>query len=186
MIKSDLYKALNYVDSSRKRRSEMAEVVLSNEDLILSLIEIIHLEEDPISCKASWILEFSFKKRSSILYPYLNNFTKIITKVNLDSSVRPLAKICELLVQSYFSNTPNESQKHINETHLNKITTACFDWLIGEHKVAAKAYSMTSLFLLGQKFEWIHPELKMILEQNYANGSAAYQARARMVLKKLN
>ncbi|ASV31915.1 adenylosuccinate lyase [Maribacter cobaltidurans] len=186
MTKSDLYKALNYVDSSRKKRSEMAEVVLSNEDLIPSLIEIIHLEEDPISCKASWILEFAFKKRSSILYPYLDNFTKIITKVNLDSSVRPLAKICELLVQSYFSKKPSEGQKYIKESHLNTITTACFDWLIGEHKVAAKAYSMTSLFLLGQKFGWIHPELKMILEQNYPKGSAAYKARARMVLKKLN
>ena len=60
-----------------------------------------------------------------------------------------------------------------------------FDWLIGNHKVAAQAYSMTCLLLLGEKFDWIHPELKMILEQNYAVGSAAYKARARMTLAKL-
>ncbi|MGB3152866.1 MAG: adenylosuccinate lyase, partial [Maribacter sp.] len=63
---------------------------------------------------------------------------------------------------------------------------ACFDWLIGNHKVAAKAYSMTCLLFLGRKFDWIHPELKLVLEQNYASGSAAYKARARMTLAKIN
>jgi len=69
--------------------------------------------------------------------------------------------------------------------HLEQMGAACFDWLIGEHKVAAKAYSMTSLLLLGHRFEWIHPELKMVLQQNYSSGSAAYKARARITLSKL-
>lgn len=72
------------------------------------------------------------------------------------------------------------------KNHLTQITTTCFDWLIGNQKVAAKAYSMTSLLMLGSKFDWIWPELRLILEQNYHNGSPAYQARARMTLAKLN
>jgi hypothetical protein len=73
----------------------------------------------------------------------------------------------------------------LTHNHLELITASCFDWLIGDHKVAAKVYAMTSLLLLGRKFEWIHPELKMVIEQNYASGSAAYKARARMTLEKL-
>jgi len=45
---------------------------------------------------------------------------------------------------------------------------------------------MTCLLLLGRKFDWILPELKMVLEQNYENGSAAYKARARMTIEKIN
>ncbi|WP_378176144.1 hypothetical protein [Aquimarina sp. SS2-1] len=44
---------------------------------------------------------------------------------------------------------------------------------------------MTSLYLLGTEFDWVHPELKITLENNYHSGSAAYQARSRMILKKL-
>jgi len=45
---------------------------------------------------------------------------------------------------------------------------------------------MQTLALLGQEFEWIHPELKAVLEQGYAGGSAGYKARARRILKNLN
>jgi hypothetical protein len=88
-------------------------------------------------------------------------------------------------MKSYFQLKDKETLDALNDEHLESITSACFDWLIGDHKVAAQAYSMTSLLLLGRKFDWIHPELRMILEQNYQNGSAAYKARARMTLAKL-
>ena len=52
-------------------------------------------------------------------------------------------------------------------------------------KVAARAYSMTSLFHLGKDVNWVHDELQMVIEQNYATESVAYQARARIILKKL-
>ena len=105
--------------------------------------------------------------------------------MHLDSAVRPMAKICEFLIKAYFAESGSDIQKNLTDHHLELIATTCFDWLIGEHKVAAKAYSMTSLLLLGRKFDWIHSELKIIIEQNYHNGSAAYKARARHTLAKL-
>ena len=88
-------------------------------------------------------------------------------------------------MKSYFQSKDQEIRDALNKKHLETITSACFDWLIGNHKVAAQAYAMTCLLLLGRKFDWIHPELRSILEQNYPNGSAAYKARARMTLAKL-
>lgn len=185
MTQKELYQSLDYVDHSREKRTEMAQTVLSNPDLIFHLLDIINLTNDPISCKASWILEVLARKKLDLLFPYLDKFTDIIGQVKLDSAVRPVAKVCELLVLRLFNKKPGSINEYVTAKHLEKITTACFDWLIGNHKVAAKAYSMTSLFLLGKKYDWIHPELKMILEQNYHTGSAAYKARARMVLNKL-
>ena len=185
MTKTELYRSLNYVDATREKRTQMASLISDNPDLIRPLLEIIFVEENPISSRAAWVLEFTLKKKLHYIYPHLDFFTSNMNNVRLDSSVRPLAKICEFLTKAYFSKTNNEALNVIQEKHLESITAACFDWLIGDHKVAAKAYSMTSLLLLGQKFDWIHPELKMVLEQNYSDGSAAYQARARMTLAKI-
>jgi hypothetical protein len=62
---------------------------------------------------------------------------------------------------------------------------ANFDWLITDTKVAAKAYSMRTLHILGKYYDWIHPELQIILTKDYANHTAAYKAVAREVLKKI-
>jgi hypothetical protein len=60
-----------------------------------------------------------------------------------------------------------------------------FDYLITHQKVAAKAYSMKTLYLLGKEYHWIHPELATILEKDFNTSTAAFKARARHLLKKL-
>ena len=185
MTKSELYESLNYVNHSREKRSEMATLILSHPDLIRPLLQICFDVDNPISNRACWVMEFTAKENISFIFPYLNDFTANLEALHLDSSVRPIAKICEYLTKSYFLKDQNSTQKALTDEHLQRITTACFDWLIGDHKVAAQAYSMTSLLLLGRKFDWIHPELTLVLEQNYTDGSAAYKARARMTLEKI-
>ncbi len=163
----------------------MAALVLDNPKVMKHLVDIAMTNDDPISSRACWVLEFVVKQKPSYIFSHLEDFTTRLGDVKLHSSVRPIAKICEILVKAYFSKKPNPVQGKLNGGHLERIATACFDWLIGDHKVAAQAYSMTSLLLLGRKFDWILPELKMVLELNYANGSAAYKARARMTLAKI-
>ncbi|TMM53669.1 adenylosuccinate lyase [Maribacter algarum] len=185
MNKEQLYDALDYVNHSREKRMEMAMLISENPQLIKPLLEIAFEDKNPISSKACWVMEFTAKENLPYLFPYLNQFTKAIGLLKLDSSVRPMAKICEYLIKGYFQKKHEDVRTALNEVHLEEITSACFDWLIGNHKVAAQAYSMTCLLLLGRKFDWIHPELKMTLEKNYAAGSAAYKARARMTLEKI-
>ena len=184
MTTEELYEALNYVDASREKRMKMAGLILTQPQLFSPLLDIVFTVDDPISSKACWVLEFTAKEKLSHHFDHLDRFTSQLGQLHLDSSVRPIAKICELLITSYFSK--KEAHKALTFKHLERIATVCFDWLIGNYKVATKAYSMTSLLLLGQKFDWIHPELKLVLEQNYASGSAGYKARARKTLEKIN
>lgn len=185
MQPEELYLALNYVDHSREKRKEMAGLVRNNPHLIEPLLQVAFKFDDPISSKACWVMEFTAKEDLPYLFPWLDIFTKNLNYFRLDPSVRPIAKICEYLTLSYFKHKAPETRKALNDIHLERIAAACFDWVIGGYKVAPKAYSMTSLLLLGSTYDWIHPELKLVLEQNYANESAAYKARARMVLAKL-
>ncbi len=180
-----LITSLNYVNHSREKRMEMSNLISRNTNLINPLLKIAFKVDDPISSKACWVQEFTAKQNLAFIFPFLDEFTSKINTVCLDSSVRPLAKICEYLTISYFQSKNDETINNLTDVHLEKITAASFDWLIGNHKVAAQAYAMTSLLLLGKKFNWILPELKLILAQNYTHGSAAYKARARLTLAKI-
>ncbi|WP_047415551.1 hypothetical protein [Cellulophaga sp. Hel_I_12] len=185
MSVTTVQEALSHVNHSREKRMEMALLVSENTALIKPLLKMAFTIDDPISCKACWVLEFTAKENLAFIYPYLDEFTSKLSTVHLESAMRPLAKICEYLTTSYFRQHSIPTKNSLSDAHLEKITVACFDWLINPHKVATQAYAMTSLLLLGRKFKWILPELKLILTQNYADGSAAYKARARMTLAKI-
>jgi len=185
MTKSELVHKLDYVDHTREKRGKMAEMALNRPEMIPLLLEVAFEKHKTISDKAIWVVEYTVKQNISLLLPHLGLFTKNLYLVKREQGIRPMAKMCELLMLDYYSKKETESKKIVKTEHLERIASACFDWLIGAHNVAPKAHSMTCLHLLGRDFEWIHPELKMVIEQNYASASAAYKARARMVLAKL-
>ncbi|TFG79095.1 MAG: adenylosuccinate lyase [Flavobacteriales bacterium] len=181
----DFNRLLCEVDHSRQKRTQLTTLVIKNPNLLALLFTKAFEVNDPMSSRTCWVLEFMAKDRLEYLLPYLDDFIPKLAQFHLDSSVRPMAKICECLTHSYFSKTKNKTQKVLNSRHLGAIATVCFDWLITPQKVAAQAYAMTCLCLLGQEITWIHPELKLILEQGYHLGSHAYKARARVILTKL-
>jgi hypothetical protein len=86
-----------------------------------------------------------------------------------------------LLAISHFK----KKEIQLTENQLQQITECCFDWLISDVKVASKCYAIRTLQLLGNHFDWIHPELKIILEKDYTYHSAAYKAVGREILKKI-
>ena len=185
MTKAELYKELNYVNHSREKRLKYANLLIDNPELIAPLLEIIFDVNDKISCRAAWVFEFMCSQKLSEIIPYLDTFTENIHNVHLDSAVRPVAKVCEYLIYANYSKTDTPITSHLSTKHKEKITEACFDWMISDKKVAPKAYAMTSLYLLGLEYDWIHPELALILERDFKMQSAAFKARARQILKKI-
>lgn len=186
MTKTQLYTELNYVNHSREKRLHYANLVLSNPNLMPLLLDILFEVDDKISCRAAWVLEFMSKKNLEAIIPYLDEFTSKMNTVHLDPAVRPVAKICEYLVTAYYSKTNTAIKTALTETHKQRIIAACFDWLINDEKVAPKAYSMNNLYLLGQDYDWIHPELASILQRDFQMQSSGFKARARHILKKIN
>ncbi len=185
MTTDALYQELNYVNHSREKRLFYANLVIDNPNLIPRLLEILFMVNDKTSPRAAWVFEFMCGKSIETAIPHLDTFTNNIHKVHLDSAVRPVAKICEYLVTAYYAKTENKIQSALQPEHLEKIIEACFDWMINDEKIAPKAYSMNILYMLGKDYDWIHPELVMILERDYQMQSSGFKARARHILKKL-
>lgn len=185
MTKAELYKELNYVNHSREKRLKYANLVIDNPELIVPLLEILFDVDDKISCRAAWVFEFMCGEKLEAIMPHLDIFTANISKVHLDPAVRPVAKICEYLTKANYSKTDHSIKNHLTKKHKENITAACFDWMINDEKIAPKAYSMNSLYLLGTEFDWIHPELVNILERDYEMQSSGFKARAKHILKKI-
>ncbi len=180
MTKTQILKELNNISALRSNRIRVADLILQNENNLLKLLELIFEVDNKTSIKAAWVFEFVCIKNLNWLFPHLSYFTNNISKVHFDSAVRPIAKICQLLVKKN-KQLPLKIKEQIIETG--------FDWMISNHKVAIKAYTMHTLFILGKETGWVHKELKLIILNNIDTQSPAYQSRGKITLlqiKKFN
>lgn len=185
MTKIELYKELNHVNHSREKRLYYAQMLIDQPELISPLLDILFEVDNKISCRAAWVFEFMCSEKLGAIMPHLDVFTNSISKVHLDSAVRPVAKVCEYLVEAYYTKHDISFKTYLTEIHKEKIIEACFDWLINDEKIAPKAYAMNTLYLLGTDYDWIHPELAVILERDFQMQSSGFKARARHILKKI-
>lgn len=180
---SELQKKLDYVNAYRENRLKVSQEILENPSLFGELISICFSPEDKNNHKACWILEFVSYEELHWLQPHLDFFCSNLKILKDESSLRPIAKVVQLLVKSHYKK--NENGIKLSEENLQDCIEASFDWLITDVKVATKAYSIRTLYVLGNYYNWIHPELKVILDKDFGDHSAAYKAVAKEVLKKI-
>lgn len=185
MTTTELYEELNYVNHSREKRLYYSHLMINNPELVPKLLDILFMVDDKISPRAAWVFEFMSSNNINTIIPYLDIFTEQMHKVHLDSAVRPIAKICELIAKAYTSKQDNQIKEALTSIHKERIIENCFDYMINDEKVAPKAYSMTTLFMFGKEYDWVHPELVLILERDFALQSAAFKARAKQILYKI-
>lgn len=176
-MKTKFYTQIEKSTAHRASRDSNKDFILENPYFLPDLMQIALLLKDKNHHKAWWILELIFEENLSFITPYINSFCDIISELKDDSAKRPVSKICLFL--------SNPKKYTLTEKQEIKIIETCLDWLIRDEKVAVKAYSIRALYNFGNKYDWIHPELLQIVQQDYANHSAAYKAVAREVLKKI-
>ena len=200
MTRDQLYKELEFVNHSKANRKKYALLVIQNPELFPIVLDLVFDVDDKASYRAAWLLEFVAREdldtilplfpKNAMYYldtilPHLDRITSEMHKVHKDSAVRPIAKICEYLIEAYYSRHDNKTKAFLKPEHKEKIVELCFDYLITDKPIAPQAYAMNILYLLGNDYDWIHPELIQVLEKNYATGSKGYKARARCIFDRL-
>jgi len=183
---SDLHFDIEKVNHSMAARASAVDLVLHNLEVLPEIIERA-FSKDKNHFKYCWWLEFLNRQHIEVLCSHMNAILDNAQYLTNQSAIRPIAKIIETFVLNYYSKNQNDMvQSMMTPVIKEKMVNRGFEWLIDDQlKVAPRAYSMTSLFHLGKDVNWVHSELQMVIEQNYATESVAYQARARMILKKL-
>ncbi|GGG47385.1 hypothetical protein GCM10011414_16350 [Croceivirga lutea] len=185
MTKQEFSKHLSQGRIFMNERDRLVTVVLNNPNLTCHLLDLVLAEDKTEYWHCSWVFDNVMRKNLILLLPCLDTFSNNLKSLTSESVLRPMAHICELLTLGYFKHKNPELRAHLTNNHLEKITESCFDWLIGNHKVATKVFAMTSLFYLGEKYDWIRPELKSVLEQQIHDGSAGFKSRGSKTLEKL-
>ncbi len=88
-------------------------MVIREPELIPLVLNILFRTDDKRSPRAAWMLEFVARDNLELLIPHLDRITSEMHKVHLDSAVRPMAKICECLVEAYYSKNENVIKQRI-------------------------------------------------------------------------
>jgi len=182
-MSSELKTKLDYVTACRANRSLAAQDILENQFLFEELVSLCFSTSDKNHHRACWVLEFVCYEELLWMQSYVDFFCSNLKHLKEESAIRPIAKVMQLLVKSHYRKEENDIL--LSEENLQNCIEASFDWLINDVKVATKAYSIRTLYILGNHYDWIHPELQIILNKDYASHSAAYQAVAKEVLKKI-
>ena len=185
MTSIELNKRLTTGRLSKEKIILLVEELIQAPELVGTLLKAIWIEDKNNTFNASWVFDHLMRKKLDYLLPYIDDFANGLENLNSESCIRPMAHVCELLTETYFEKKDELFITRISNQHLEQIVNACFSWLIDNHKMAAKVFSMTSLLYLGMKFDWIPPELKITLENSIAKGSSGYQSRAKKTLQKL-
>jgi len=180
----ELLVVLNSGRLSKLRINELVNQLEHRPDLVKPLLDEVFRQDKEGEFNASWVFDHLMRKQLAFLVPHIDYFMNGIAKLTTESCMRPMAHTCELLTEAYFrKRQPQFTTIAVDD--LEPLVSVCFDWLIGNHKVATKVFAMTSLFYLGFHFTWIHPQLKPVLEDTIAKGTAGYKNRGQKLLATL-
>tara|TARA_B100000949_G_scaffold193454_1_gene177844 strand:- start:6637 stop:7209 length:573 start_codon:yes stop_codon:yes gene_type:complete len=174
--------------SGRISKSQIDGLVMQLEkrpQLAQVLYQEVLLEDKEGTFNASWTFDHLMRKNLSLILSFFEDFVNGLSELKTESCIRPIAHVCEMVCESYFKKKQPEFVQNITDEQLEKVMASCFDWLIGPMNMAPKVFAMTSLYYLGLKFDWVHPELKLVLEESYASGTTGYKNRAKKTLDKL-
>lgn len=186
MTEKQLHVRLNSGRLSKNDIDDLVAELITLPELTGKLLQEVFDQDKTNSFNASWVFDNVMRKRLVYLLPHLDTFINGLPHLTNESGIRPMAHVCEMLCEAYFKKKDLSFVKNIGPQQLEQVMTVCFDWFIGPHKVAPKVFAMSSLYYLGFQFDWVHPELKQVLEDTIAQGSTGYQNRAKKTLDKLS
>ncbi|MDY7396103.1 hypothetical protein UMM65_12705 [Aureibaculum sp. 2210JD6-5] len=184
MNKYSLIKELNTIpNTNRESLKKLSKLILTDQSLFESLVEISFDYDNDISLKAIATLELVVEQRLDWIAYNLSYFTKNISRVKDENAIKSLSKICDFIAQEYTSKFDSPIKLILTYDQLSEIIETCFDWLLNDYKASIKTNAMDALYHIGNKIGWIHYEMKLIIDKNISNESASYASKAKKVLE---
>lgn len=175
------YRQIAASTAHRPVRDRLCGEVLADPALFAIVMEMALNCENEHHHKACWTLELILESNIRWLTTHCDSFTAVLGDYKHEGALRSISKICMFAALQH----EKENYGFLSDAQLNSIITSCFDWLIGDAKVATKAYAMRTLYCMGKGQPWIHDELKHILTQGFPNHSPGYKAAAKDILKRI-
>jgi 8-oxo-dGTP diphosphatase len=160
---------------SSKEAEWVAESAIENQAIFVKLFEYSNSSDKKLAFRASWTLTKVCDRFPEIIYPYLEQIVRSLSKIDNESTLRSFLRILSL-------TDLNKISSHYH----GLLTDFCFNIInSGFSAIAVKAYSMEILYRLSCIYPELANELSATVNMLQGDGSAGVVARGRMIMKKL-
>ncbi len=157
--KANCEEIINWVGIDQKRFDELVDLFVSNDKIIAQ--------------RSGWPLSYIAIENPQLARKHIGKLLKNLKKKGIHAAVK--------------RNTIRLLQNvTIPEKYQGDVMNICFDYIQSNvEKPAIKAFSLAVLYNLSKQYPEIQQELKTIIEDRQDFESAAFNARARHILKRL-
>ena len=168
---------MNYIthllkEHSRTNTDAIAKAVGNDANEFKKIVHIIYNEKAPLPQRAAWLLAIINKQQPSLLYPYISKFIATVNDCKIDAIKRNIMTV--LATQTI----PKKLQ--------GKLVDICFNFILSPTEtVVVKVHALQCIANLAKEHPELIPELKSAIENQLPKTTAAFHARAKMVMKQL-
>ena len=159
-------------EHSRPNTDAIAKAIGNNANEFKKIIDIIYNARPPLPQRASWILSAVNDIHPQLLEPHLSKFIETVSDFKIDGIKRNMMMVL--------------ASHSISEKLQGKLVSLCFDFMLSPtEKVVVKVYAMQCIATIAEEHRELIPELKTAIEDQLPKTTAAFHARAKMILKEM-
>jgi hypothetical protein len=160
-------------EHSKAQALKVANYACSSAARFRQLMDCFMDPDYRLSQRAAWSMSWAARQHPAMVLPYLPAIVQQMQRPDVPDAVkRNAVRILEAI------DIPEELH--------GEVMNACFSFIEDPATaVAIKAFSLTTLFNLSKKYPDIRSEIKIIIEANWENESAAFKSRGRKILAML-
>jgi hypothetical protein len=165
----DLLKLL-HEEHSKKQTDRIVKYIGADKKRFSGLMKLFFKGEYRITQRAAWPMSNCVIRHPVLINPYFKPLLNNLARKDV-----PIAVI---------RNTVRLLQDvNIPKIYHGLVMNACFEFIQSmETAIAVKAFSLTILSNLSMEYPEIRGELKLIIEEQWENSTAAFRSRARKIL----
>ena len=158
-------------EHSKHQALKIASWIGNDSKRFRSLMDAFLKGEYRITQRSAWVVGLCAERHPRLIRPYLRRMIGRMQEPGVHDAVkRNVIRILQFI--------------EIPEELLGEVATVCFDYLASPREpIAVRVFSMTVLANIAQKEPDLKNELRLVIEQQLANGGMAFCARARKVMK---
>lgn len=151
---------VNWIGSSQKKFDQLFRLFLHGESLVTQ--------------RAAWPVSYAVRNHPHFIHNHFSSLLDNLSRPGIHNAIR--------------RNTMRLLQDiTIPEQYQGQVMDISFNYIIDpKEKVAVKAFSLTVLGNMLQQYPEIGPEIKLVIEDQLNNQTAAFYSRAKKLLHQLD
>lgn len=155
----DFFNRLAKSNASTICRNGIRDFVVGNPVYMDDLISFATDLNNKNQYKGVWIVEMLAETHPEMLLRFIDQVADVASQYKHESAIRGISRTILFLSKSTKITLTESQQEKFIETSLDR--------LIGDYKVAPKAFAMYALGHFAQKYDWIKEELRNIINKDF-------------------